>query len=197
MANDFVDPYLDPNSGILRNLVGAQTYDELHQAEADAVMSSEIEINNIPRTNDFTEFCAIHKSIFGKIYDWAGCPRTVDIRKNEADAEYFLIVSRIPTGCEYVFSELKSENALTGLDHATFVKRLAYFYDQLNYIHPFREGNGRTQRIFWGRVAKDAGYRLNWSKTSREENDAASKLAAEKLDLSLLIKMFTKIVESI
>jgi cell filamentation protein len=75
-----------------------------------------------------------------------------------------------------------------------FVKRLAHYYDQLNYIHPFREGNGRTQRVFWGRVAHDAGYAINWDAVIGNENDEASKLAAENMDLSGLEAMFGRIV---
>ena len=75
-----------------------------------------------------------------------------------------------------------------------FIEMLAHFYDQLNYIHPFREGNGRAQRIFWTRVAIDAGYEINWDKVVGQENDKASRIAAEEMDLSLLITMFTKIV---
>lgn len=193
----FIDPYIDRQTGILRNLVGAKSYDELYAAEADSALSAELELTNIARTNDFCELCAIHKAVFGKIYDWAGQPRTVDIRKSEDGSEYFLIVSRIPTGSNYVFGELKAKDGLKGLKRDDFIKRLAYFYDQLNYIHPFREGNGRSQRIFWNRVAKDAGYRLDWSRVTSTENNAASKLAAEKLDLSLLIEMFNKIVDEV
>ncbi len=76
-----------------------------------------------------------------------------------------------------------------------FIERLAYFYDQLNYIHPFREGNGRTQRIFWTRVAHDAGYEISWDKIAGDENYEASRLGAEEMDLSGLIAMFRKIVK--
>ena len=68
------------------------------------------------------------------------------------------------------------------------------FY-QLNYIHPFREGNGRVQRIFWSRVAYDARYEIVWGKVIGDENDEASRLAAETMDLSALSAMFKKIVE--
>ena len=190
----FVDPYLDPETGILRNLAAAKTYEALYQAEADSAMYGELEARDIPRTNNLEELCAIHKALFGAVYDWAGEIRTVDIRKNEANSDFFLIVSRIPTGCEYVFNELKQNNYLQNLNRVDFITKLAYFYDQLNYIHPFREGNGRTQRIFWSRVAKDAGYQIDWSKTTREENDAASKLAAESQNLSLLNELIQKIL---
>jgi cell filamentation protein len=75
-----------------------------------------------------------------------------------------------------------------------FVKHLAYFYDQLNYIHPFREGNGRTQRVFWNRVAQDAGYEIGWDLVIGDRNDEASRLAAEQMDLSGLESMFNKII---
>lgn len=81
------------------------------------------------------------------------------------------------------------------LSKSDFVKRLAYFYDQINYIHPFREGNGRLQRVFWSRLASDAGFEIDWTKVVGKENDEASRLAAEKMDLSALEAMFKKIVE--
>lgn len=116
--------------------------------------------------------------------------RTVDIKKNASGAEYFLIVSKITDAAHYVFSELAKENHLMGLSFEAFVQRLAYFYDQINYIHPFREGNGRAQRIFWTRVAHDAGYEINWDEVVGDENDDASRLAAETLDRSALEAMF-------
>jgi cell filamentation protein len=119
----------------------------------------------------------------------------VDIRKNVPGAEYFLVKSKIFTASEYVFGELAKENNLTGLDKEKFVERLAYFYDQVNFIHPFREGNGRTQRVFFSRIAKDVGFEIDWDLIVGEENDKASRLAAEKMDLHLLIEMFNKIVE--
>ncbi|MDR0980065.1 MAG: Fic family protein [Candidatus Nomurabacteria bacterium] len=129
------------------------------------------------------------------MYGWAGKIRVVDIRKNVPGAEYFLVKSKIFTASEYVFGELAKENNLTGLDKEKFVERLAYFYDQVNFIHPFREGNGRTQRVFFSRIAKDVGFEIDWDLIVGEENDKASRLAAEKMDLHLLIEMFNKIVE--
>lgn len=129
------------------------------------------------------------------MYDWAGCIRTVDIRKNTDDAEYFLIVDKIQGAAVFVFTELAKEQYLTGLSLEQFTSRLAYFYDQLNYIHPFREGNGRAQRIFWTRVAQDGGYDIDWDLIVGDENNEASRLAAEEMNLSGLIAMFAKIVQ--
>ncbi len=194
--SDFADPYFDEEVGDLRNLVGAKTSDELREVEPQIVFANELELEsfNIPRTNDLAEILAIHKQLFKNVYDWAGHIRTVDIKKNTEGSEYFLIVSRIHDAAAFVFTELAKEDSLTGLSQEQFIARLAYFYDQLNYIHPFREGNGRTQRIFWTRVARDAGYEISWEEIVGDENDEVSRLAAEEMDLSGLTTMFQKIV---
>lgn len=195
--SDFVDPYLDDETGILRNLLGAKTGDELKDLEAQIVFANELELEEVGvrRTSDLVELLAIHRQLFGNVYDWAGTIRTVDIKKDTKNAEFFLPVSKILSASEYVFGELNREHCLQGLAPEDFVERLAYFYDQLNYIHPFREGNGRVQRIFWSRVAYDARYEIVWGKVIGDENDEASRLAAETMDLSALSAMFKKIVE--
>jgi cell filamentation protein len=146
----FVDPYFDESIGELRNLLGAKSAEELHEREPEIVFANEVELKSlsIPRSNDLDEVLLIHKQLFKGVYDWAGQVRTVDIRKSDENSEFFLIVSKISDGATYVFTEFAKENYLTSLDRDSFIKRLAYYYDQLNYIHPFREGNGRTQRIF-------------------------------------------------
>ncbi len=190
---DFVDPYIDPQSGILRNLVRATTYLELRKAEGDIVTLSEISLDSVPHTVDLTELQRIHRSLFGKIYDWAGELRTVNIRKGSE--EYFLDYAYLENGAKFVFEELRKENYMQGLKRKDFVKRLAYFYEQLNFIHPFREGNGRTQRIFWQRVANEAGYKIDWSKVIGEELDNASLIGRTENNLEPLEIMFKKIVD--
>lgn len=192
----FVDPYFDEDIGDLRNLLGAKTSGELKELEPQIVFANELELDSvgIPRTNDFVELLLIHHQLFKDVYDWAGKIRTVDIKKNTKGAEYFLIVAKINDPASYIFGELAKESHLQGLSKEEFVDRLAYFYDQLNYIHPFREGNGRAQRVLWNRIAKDAGYELDWTLVVGDENDEASRLASEQMDLSGLAAMFTKIV---
>jgi len=194
-----VDPYFDDSIGDLRNLLGAKTSEELKELEPQIVFANELELEStvIPRTNDLSELLLIHKQLFKGVYDWAGQIRAVDIKKNAEGAEFFLVVSKISDAANYVFTELAKEKYLQDLSDKEFVKRLAYFYDQLNYIHPFREGNGRAQRVFWSRVAKDAGYDIDWSLVVDDENDEASRLAAEQMDLSKLEVMFAKIVRAL
>jgi cell filamentation protein len=195
----FVDPYFDEKIGDLRNLLGATSSKELKELEPQIVFANELEMEsvNIPRTNDLTELLRIHGQLFKGVYDWVGQIRTVDIKKNANGAEYFLIVSKIAIASDYVFTEIAKEHHLQDLSKEDFVKRLSHYYDQLNYIHPFREGNGRAQRVFWSRLAADAGFQIDWDRIVGDENDEASRLAAEQLDISKLEAMFVKIVRAI
>ncbi len=100
----FVDPYYDENIGELRNLLGAQSAKEFRELEPQFVFANELELEAvaIPRTNDLEELLLIHKQLFKGVYGWAGKIRTVDIKKNEDGAEFFLIVSKISSAADYV-----------------------------------------------------------------------------------------------
>ena len=75
---------------------------------------------------------------------------------------------------ENTFVKLAAESHLKGLDAGAFASRAAYYLGELNAIHPFREGNGRTQREFIREVADEAGYRINWSRVTRQQMYDAS-----------------------
>lgn len=132
--------------------------------------------------------------MFQDVYAWAGELRTVDVRKNVPGADFFLPHGYIKHAASICFGELAEENFLAELDRKTFVERLAHHYEKINYIHPFREGNGRTQRIFWNRVALQAGWQLDWRPVHGEENHAAARAGSDQQDLTPLISMFDKIV---
>ena len=196
MPNEFIDPYIDPKFGVLRNLVGATTYDELANAEGEYVSSRTAELLSKKHPNltgSLEDFKYLHCAIFKDIFDWAGKIRTVEIKKNTEDSEYFLPSSRIEQGFLWSQEQLKNDSYLQDLSKEEFINRLAFHYDNYNYIHPFREGNGRTQRLFWSLLCLNAGWDINWMEVAGEENDYASKIAAETKDLSYLIKMFERI----
>lgn len=84
MSSKFVEPYKDPKHNVLRNKVGATTYDELRNAEGEFValrMSEFFETLPIHVSGTLDDFCYLHKILFQDIYDWAGKIRTVEIRK--------------------------------------------------------------------------------------------------------------------
>ena len=190
--SNFIDPYIDLETNILRNLVGATSYTELHQIEADLVTMAEISLEKIPHTRDLLELQRIHKYLFDRIYDWAGELRTVNIRKGSA--EYFLDYNFLENGAQFVFDELRQKDYFQRMKRETLVKCFAYFYEQLNFIHPFREGNGRTQRIFWQRITNEAGYKIDWSKVIGQELDNASLIGRTENNLEPLEQMFDRIV---
>ncbi len=193
---DFVDPYVDLATGILKNLVGARTQAELDAIEGDLVPIRVLRLATDPPkpTGDLAELQAIHHFLFAPIYGWAGELRSVDIRKNVEGAGYFVPVSMIERAASFAADELREDRYLRGMDRTTFIARLAHHYDQFNYIHPFREGNGRTQRWMWDRIARDAGWRLSWLGVTGAVNDAASRIAADDQDLAPLVAMFERVV---
>ncbi len=195
-STEFVDPYLDPETGVLRNKVGARTKVALDEAEGDLSFARLIQLLDHPvePTGDLKELRAIHRHLFQDVYDWAGELRVVDIRKNVAGAQYFLPVSMIGRAAAYCADELSADNELRGMSRDQFINRLAYHYDQFNYVHPFREGNGRTQRVFWNRIARDAGWQLDWRGVHGVTNDQASQAATEHQDFGPLHEMFDRVV---
>ncbi|PLS30277.1 toxin Fic [Bifidobacterium margollesii] len=189
----FVDPYIDPTTGLLRNKVGATTLDELKKAEGELVSIAAVKlIENPPRNRmaDLNELREIHRRLFGAVYSWAGEIRTVEIRKLAEGSEYFLPSPMIPTGIEYSMNELRKDGYLKNLDKDEFLDRLVRNYDNYNYVHPFREGNGRTQRMLWTLVCHEAGYDIDWRLVSKQDNDEGSRLAAEQRDYSILRRAF-------
>ena len=87
---------------------------------------------------------ALHHHIFQDVYDWAGEYRTVNIAKTHL----FCLAPFIEKEMGRQFRELNAENNLQRLDMDTFADRAAHHIIELNAIHPFREGNGRTNRLF-------------------------------------------------
>ncbi len=76
---------------------------------------------------------------------------------------------------ERIFGQLRKENALRSLPQDNFCERLAYYFGEINALHPFREGNGRTQRTMLEAIAKQAGYNLDFRGVSRETMTAISR----------------------
>lgn len=191
-----LDPYLDPETGLLRNLVGARTRDALDEAEGDLSFTRLMQLMEHPpeAAGDLAELRAVHRYLFQDVYAWAGELRTVDMRKNVEGAEFFLPVPMIDRAAAFAAAELRDENMLRGLDRDRFVERLAYHYEQFNYIHPFREGNGRAQRVFWNRVTRDAGWQLDWRPVQGSVNDEACRAASDRQDFAPLREMFSQIV---
>ncbi|GAA3908827.1 Fic/DOC family protein [Microbacterium invictum] len=193
---DPVDPYLIPGTDVLRNRLGIVSTDELSAAEADLSFARALQLLEAPvaATNDLEELQRIHFHLFQDVYDWAGQIRTIDVRKDVPGAQFFLPHGYIGHAAAICFAELAEDNHLANLPRAAFVDKLACHYEKINYIHPFREGNGRVQRIYWNRVALAAGWQLDWRPVHGEENHTAARIGSDQQDLGPLATMFDKIV---
>ncbi len=104
-----------------------------------------------PGKLDAAHLQAIHKSIFQDVYPWAGKFRTVDIARS--GQFYFAFAAQIVPALEIMFGELRKEQHLGDLDTAQFCKRAAFYIGELNAIHPFCDGNRRTQCEFIRQLA--------------------------------------------
>jgi len=109
---------------------------------------------------------AIHFHLFQDLYDWAGELRTIDISKG---GTRFASASRIEPEADKLFQQLGREAYLAALPRDQFVARLAHYYCELNVIHPFRDGNGRAQRLMFEVISINAGYALRWEPIGRAE----------------------------
>lgn len=92
-----------------------------------------------------------------------------------------------------MFGSLASLNFLEGLDTAQFIEAITDLAAELNALHPFRDGNGRTVRLFLIKLADRAGYLLDYSQVSAEELIAADRLVFEG-DLEPLLTLYSKVV---
>ncbi|WP_033441063.1 Fic/DOC family protein [Saccharothrix sp. NRRL B-16314] len=152
------DPYLDPESGVLRNVFGLTDKEECDQAETrlSTMRVEQLAFAPMPGLYDLAHLQAFHRRIFGDFYPWAGEIRRVDIAK----AAMFAAWRQIEPYGLWLFTELKKERYLRDLDRDPFLDRFTYYYVEVNALHPFREGNGRTQRAFFRQLAREAGWRV-------------------------------------
>jgi cell filamentation protein, protein adenylyltransferase len=187
------DPYLDPASGVLRNLLGITDAQELSRVEAALTASRlvDLERHRLPGGYDLAHLRAFHRRIFGDVYDWAGQLRTVSIAKA---GEVFCLPQHLESYATDVFGRLAAADRLRGLPRERFISQLAELLGDVNALHPFREGNGRTQRAFFSQLAHDAGHHIDWVRMNPDDNESAS-IAAHRGDLQPLRDMLNRLTD--
>lgn len=187
------DPYLDRESGVLRNLLGIRDRKELARAEADLVSRRAATRRPLTHpTYDLAQLQETHRLLFQDIFEWAGELRKSDFSKGGTD---FWPFELIEGRADKIFSQLRGGPLLkSDTDTDTFLDSLAMLYLDLNHLHPFREGNGRTQRIFLNDVAMASGRVVDWGRIGRPENDAASSRAVQSLSPGPLRRLLASAV---
>jgi len=183
------DPYLYFGSAVLRNKLGITNADRLDAVERALVVQRAAE--GIPAgAFDLTHLCTIHRHLFQDIYDWAGELRTVEIAK---DGHQFQFRQFIETGMSDVHRRLERADFLKDLSAGEFAEAAAVIMGDVNYVHPFREGNGRTQLFYLEQLAAQAGHpldlsRLNfagWITASRAAHSADYKPMEDEIGRAL------------
>lgn len=167
------DPYRDKATGVLRNRLGIADQAELDRAEATLALVRSLELVKQPVEGkyDLAHLQEIHVRLFGDVYEWAGRIRTVDISKGDTRFANF---QQIEAYAPEIFKPLHREQLLRKLDIDTFSQRAGHYLGELNVLHPFREGNGRSIREFIGQVARGAGYAIDWMGVDRADMIQAS-----------------------
>jgi cell filamentation protein len=188
-AGDSDDPYLDKATGVLRNLLNVKNQAGLDTVESSLsfLRAAELREHPVKGKFDLPHLQEIHRRLFADVYDWAGQIRQVKIVKG---ATVFALPSALEGAARQLFGQLAREQHLNGLSAVLFSERAGHYLGEINVLHPFREGNGRTQREFMGQLAQAAGHRIDWSGIGQAEMVRASIAAynGEPSGLARLIR---------
>jgi len=158
----YIDPdqtYTDPITGILKNLQGIKDPDVLLFVESSAVTKRLQQLYDNPiEIKDSNSLLVIHHYLFQDVYAWAGKVRTVNIYK---DGKPFFNGERFSMGFQYIDTLINDYRNIEKLNKEALASKLSEILDNVNFLHPFREGNGRTQREFLRLLALEIELTLN------------------------------------
>lgn len=196
--------YCYPNSDVLINKKGIKDEEELKLVEKNIFLLKlvKLQVKGFKSTKfDIEHYLGIHKFLFGDLYSFAGKTRNENIKKGNTP---FCRPEFIYNYLSYTLEEMnkKSRNINSEDELLDF---LAYFYSEINIIHPFREGNGRVEREFFRQFVKHlnsrlsfGSYELDYSNITDEVRDyliTGSILSATKGDCSYLRLFFQSVLK--
>lgn len=180
--------FVDTESEVLRNLLGIEDSQVLADAENDLVEFRTAELREQPglvrRTFDLPHLQALHRQLFQDVYEWAGDLRTVGLAKG--GGESFVPPDDIWRPVDHVVQRIRESDYLRALDEDRIAHEVAYLYDYLNFAHPFREGNGRTQREYFGQLLAESERSFDWQLIEMSQLHHACHVARNNGDLEPL-----------
>ena len=187
-----IDIYKYPGEDVLKNKFDCHDNNELQRLEAFSTAGNIffLQQNPIEGNFDFEHLKAIHYFIFKNVYDWAGKIRTVDIGKNNI----FCRVHFIDSYAKQVFSDFFPSCFKAKSNKPDFLKTFTSHYADLNALHPFREGNGRTQREFARELCLKCGYVFDLTQTNHKEMLDASIESFNTFSNEKLLNIFSRCV---
>ncbi|AKK01308.1 MULTISPECIES: putative adenosine monophosphate-protein transferase Fic [Pseudomonas] len=160
------DAYCYPGSTILRNKLDIRDESTLSEAEQQlsAIAADNVEFSPPPYSLGYLQ--GIHQVLFCDLYEWAGQLRTVGMAKQDTR---FCQPSFMEAQAGKIFKGMAAQNWFEGMGRADLINAVAEAYSEINVIHPFREGNGRAQRILFEHLIMNAGFEISWWGIEKEQ----------------------------
>ncbi|PIT70137.1 adenosine monophosphate-protein transferase, partial [Bartonella tribocorum] len=191
-------------SATLKNKYGIKNYTSFVKKCAHDTAKKMINLRKEPLPEQFNSsyLCSIHHKLFKNTFEWAGHPRHIPFTFEDGTtavmpivehSNFFAIGDEVQKGLQQLDQTLSQKNNLQGLTREEFNLEAANLFNFLNYIHPFREGNGRTQQVFFEKLAQAAGHQLDFSLVTQERMTLASVAGAVKGDLEPMQHLFEDI----
>jgi cell filamentation protein len=186
--------YIDPQTGLLRNLQDITDPEVLLFVESSAVTKRLQELYQNPiKIKGIESLFEIHLHLFQDLYAWAGKKRIVEISK---DGKQFFPTTYFDNAFRYIDQLVTEFKKIPKDDKTNLAKKLAEILDNLNYLHPFREGNGRTQREFLRMLALEKDLILNLSPPDNESIYNKYMKGTIESDLNTLFDLIFELIET-
>ncbi|WP_208441706.1 BID domain-containing T4SS effector [Bartonella raoultii] len=199
--------YVYPKTKTLKNKYGIkdlQSFLEKCSHDTTRAMAS-LREESLPEQFDSAYLYHLHYQLFKDTFEWAGYPRHIPFTFSDGTTAVmpemkrtgwenpFAIGDEVQEGLYQLDKRLAEKDNLRGLTREDFNTEAISLFNNLNQIHPFREGNGRTQRVFFENLALAAGHQLDFSLVTKERMMLASVAVAENGNLEPMQHLFEDI----
>lgn len=185
--------YTDPKTGILRNIADITDPDDLLFFESVAVAKRIQELYEKPiKIKGTDSLLNIHKHLFQDVYSWAGKKRKVEISKT---GKQFFPTTHFDNAFSFIDTLISDYKRMSKGDKIQLANKLAEILDNLNYLHPFRDGNGRAQREFLRLLSLEKGLILNLNPPDDKNVYERYMKGTINSDVSTLAKLIFELFE--
>ena len=186
--------YTDPKTGILRNLADITDPDVLLFFESGAVAKRIQKLYEKPiKIKGADSLLSIHRHLFQDVYSWAGEKRKVEISKA---GKQFFPTTHFDNAFRFIDTLISNYKNISKEDKLQIAEKLSEILDNVNYLHPFREGNGRTQREFLRLLASEKELTLNLNPPDNKSVYNQYMQGTINSDVKTLTKLILELIET-